>query len=288
MEYLINLGILFCIYGMLALSLNMVVGMTGLLSLGHAAFFGIGAYATAIVMTEVGINFFVSLLIGAVINIAIAYIVGRILSRFSGGYYAIVSAGLAIIVYSLLLNWKDLTNGPLGIFGIPKPSIFGFAIDSNAAFLGLAFIILAIIFALYRRIDKSSYGRGLKAIREDEELATVMGYPVERFKNIIFLLSAVVAGFAGGLFASYIAFIDPSTFQIHEGIFLFTIIIIGGLASSWGSIAGALILLSLPEILRFVGLPYETAAQLQQIIYGLALILIMVYRPRGLFGKYRM
>ena len=288
MEYLINLGILFCIYGMLALSLNMVVGMTGLLSLGHAAFFGIGAYATAIVMTEVGINFFVSLLIGAVINIAVAYIVGRILSRFSGGYYAIVSAGLAIIVYSLLLNWKDLTNGPLGIFGIPKPSIFGLAIDSNATFLGLAFVILVAIFVLYRWIDRSSYGRGLKAIRQDEELATVMGYPVERFKNIIFLLSAVVAGIAGGLFASYIAFIDPSTFQIHESIFLFTIIIIGGLASSVGSIVGALILLSLPEILRFVGLPYETAAQLQQIIYGLALILIMVYRPRGLFGKYRM
>ncbi len=265
MEYLINLGILFCIYGVLALSLNMVVGMTGLLSLGHAAFFGIGAYATAIVMTGFGINFFVSLLIGAVINIAVAYIVGRILSRFSGGYYAIVSAGLAIIVYSLLLNWKDLTNGPLGIFGIPKPSIFGFAIDSNAVFLGLAFVVLALIFVLYRYIDKSSYGRGLKAIREDEELATVMGYPVERFKNIIFLLSAVVAGVAGGLFASYIAFI-----------------------SSIGSIVGALILLSLPEILRFVGLPYETAAQLQQIIYGLALILIMVYRPRGLFGKYRM
>lgn len=288
MEYLINLGILFCIYGVLALSLNMVVGMTGLLSLAPAAFYGIGAYATAIVMTEFGVNFFVSLLIGAVINIGVAYIVGRILSRFNAGYYAIVSAGLGIIVYSLLLNWKDLTNGPLGIFGIPKPSIFGFAIDSNAAFLGLAFIILALIFALYRWIDRSSYGRGLKAIREDEELATVMGYPVERFKNIIFLLSAVIAGIAGALFASYIAFIDPSTFQIHESIFLFTIIIIGGLASSWGSIAGALILLSLPEILRFVGLPYETAAQLQQIIYGLALILIMVYRPRGLFGKYRM
>ena len=288
MEYLINLGILFCIYGVLALSLNMVVGLTGLLSLAPAAFYGIGAYATAIVMTEFGINFFVSLLIGAVINIGVAYIVGRILSRFNAGYYAIVSAGLGIIVYSLFLNWKDLTNGPLGIFGIPKPTLFGFAIDSNAAFLALAFIVLAIIFALYRWIDRSSYGRGLKAIREDEELATVMGYPVERFKNIIFLLSAVVAGIAGGLFASYIAFIDPSTFQIHESIFLFTIIIIGGLASSLGSIVGAFVLLSLPEVLRFVGLPYEVAAQLQQIIYGLALILIMVYRPRGLFGKYRM
>lgn len=288
MEYLINIGILFCIYSVLALSLNMVVGMTGLLSLGHAAFFGIGAYATAIMMTSFGINFFVSLLVGAIINIVVAYFVGRILSRFNAGYYAIVSAGLGIIVYSLLLNCKGLTNGPLGIFGIPKPSLFGIAIETNSAFLVLAFVVLVLIFALYRYIDKSSYGRALKAIREDEELATVMGYPVERFKNVIFLLSAVVAGIAGGMFASYIAFIDPSTFQMHESIFLFTIIIIGGLASSMGSIVGALILLSLPEILRFVGLPYEVAAQLQQIIYGLALILIMVYKPRGLFGKYRM
>lgn len=288
MEYLINLGILFCIYGVLALSLNMVVGMTGLLSLGHAAFFGIGAYATAIVMTESEINFFVSLLIGAVINIAVAYFVGKILSRFSGGYYSIVSSGLAIIVYSLLLNWKDLTNGPLGIFGIPKPSLFGMAIDSNSAFFVLSLIVLALIYALYVYIDRSSYGRALKAIREDEGLAVVMGYPAHRMKTVIFLLSAVIAGIAGALFASYIAFIDPSTFQVHESIFLFTIIIIGGLASGVGSIVGALILLSLPEVLRFVGLPYETAAQLQQIIYGLALILIMVYKPRGLFGKYRM
>ena len=288
MEYLINLGILFCIYGVLALGLNMVVGMTGLLSLGHAAFFGIGAYTTAIVMTEFGINFFVSLLIGAIINIGIAYLVGKILSRFRGGYYAIVSSGLAIIVYSLLLNWKDLTNGPLGIFGIPKPSLFGFAIDSNFAFFILALIVLALFFALYVYIDRSSYGRALKAIREDEQLAIVMGYPTHHMKTVIFLLSAVIAGIAGALFASYIAFIDPSTFQVHESIFIFTIIIIGGLASGVGSIVGALVLLSLPEVLRFIGLPYETAAQLQQIIYGLALILIMVYKPRGLFGKYRM
>ena len=288
MEYIINLGILFCIYGVLALSLNMVVGMTGLLSLAHAAFYGIGAYVTAITMTSFGFNFFASLLFGAVINIFVAIFVGQILSKFKSGYYAIVSAGLAIIVYSLLLNAKGITNGPLGIFGIPKPVLFGYAIESNFAFLMLSLVILAIIFALYWYIDKSSFGRGLKAIREDEELATVMGYSVGRMKNIIFSASAAIAGIAGALFASYIAFIDPSTFQVKESIFLFTIIIIGGLASGVGSIVGALILLSLPEVLRFVGLPYEIAAQLQQIIYGLALILMMVYRPRGFFGKYRM
>ncbi|MBO4746155.1 MAG: branched-chain amino acid ABC transporter permease [Alphaproteobacteria bacterium] len=288
MEYLINLGILFCIYGVLALSLNMVVGMTGLLSLAHAAFYGIGAYVTAVTMTSLGFNFFASILLGVVINVMVAIFVGQILSKFKSGYYAIVSAGLAIIAYSLFLNAKGITNGPLGIFGIPKPSIFGYAIESNSAFLILSLVILAIVFAIYRYVDKSSFGRGLKAIREDEELATVMGYSVWRMKSIIFSASAAIAGIAGGMFASYIAFIDPSTFQVKESIFLFTIIIIGGLASGVGSIVGALILLSLPEILRFVGLPYEIAAQLQQIIYGLALILMMVYRPRGFFGKYRM
>ena len=125
-------------------------------------------------------------------------------------------------------------------------------------------------------------------IRQDEQLASVLGYKTERMKNIIFTTSAVIAGIAGGLFASYIAFIDPSTFHVKESIFLFTIIVIGGLASSWGSILGALILLSLPEVLRFLGLPYETAAQFQQIIYGTTLVLMMILRPKGFLGKYRM
>jgi len=288
MEYLLNLGILFCIYGVLALSLNMVVGKAGLLSLAHAAFYGIGAYAAALGMTALGLNFSVSLALGAVINIIAAGIVGKILSRWKGDYYAIVSAGLSIIVFSILLNWRELTRGPLGIFGIPKPSIFGHAIETNAGFLILCLAVLIIIFALYEWVDRSSFGRALKAVREDEQLAGVLGYPAARMKNLIFILAAVIAGVAGGLFASYIAFIDPSTFQVKESIFLFTIIIIGGLASSKGAVLGALVLLSLPEALRFLGLPFGVAAQLQQIIYGAALVLMMVFKPKGFLGKYRM
>ncbi|GHT59452.1 branched-chain amino acid ABC transporter permease [Bacteroidia bacterium] len=266
----------------------MVVGMAGLLSLAQAAFYGIGAYATALGMTALGLNFFVSLILGAIINIAAAGLVGKILSRWKGDYYAIVSAGLSIIVFSILLNWKELTRGPLGIFGIPKPVVFGMPIESNAGFLILCLVVLALTFALYKWIDKSSFGRAAKCIREDEELAGVLGYNAPRIKSVLFNLSAMIAGIAGGLFASYIAFIDPSTFQVKEGIFLFTIIVIGGLASSWGSVLGALILLSLPEALRFIGLPYEVAAQLQQIIYGGALVAMMVFKPKGFFGKYRM
>ncbi len=288
MEYLINLAILFCIYGTLALSLNMVVGMAGLLSLAQAAFYGIGAYAAAIGMTELGLGFFSTLLLGMLANGILAFVVGKILSRFQGDYYAIVSAGLSVIVFSVLLNWKDLTNGPLGIFGIPKPEIGSFRLVSNFSYLVLCLAAVALSCGIYVLFDRSSFGRTLKALREDEQLTRLQGYNTKHFKSIVFVVSAMMSGIAGAMFASYISFIGPSTFQLKEGIFLFTIIIVGGLSSAKGSIAGALILISLPEVLRFIGLPYETAAQLQQIIYGALLVLMMILRPQGLFGKYRM
>ncbi len=288
MEYLINLAILFCIYGTLALSLNMVVGMAGLLSLAQAAFYGIGAYAAAIGMTELGLGYFSTLLLGMLANGILAFVVGKILSRFQGDYYAIVSAGLSVIVFSVLLNWKDLTNGPLGIFGIPKPEIGSFRLVSNFSYLVLCLAAVALSCGIYVLFDRSSFGRTLKALREDEQLTRLQGYNTKHFKSIVFVVSAMMSGIAGAMFASYISFIDPSTFQLKEGIFLFTIIIVGGLSSAKGSIVGALILISLPEVLRFIGLPYETAAQLQQIIYGALLVLMMILRPQGLFGKYRM
>ena len=288
MEYLINLSILFCIYGMLALSLNMVIGLSGLVSLAQAAFYGIGAYATAIGMTQLGLEFFSSILLGLAINIAIAFVVGKILSRFQYDYYAIVSAGLSVIVFAVLLNWKEVTNGALGIYGIGKPQIGSYAFYSNGAFLGLTFLVTLAVYVLYMWIDRSSFGRVLKALREDEKLTQMLGYKTKYYKSVIFVLSAALSGVAGAFFASYIAFIDPTTFQLKEGIFLFTIIVVGGLSSAKGSVVGALILISLPEVLRFIGLPYETAAQLQQIIYGAMLVLMMVFKPQGLFGKYRM
>ena len=288
MEYLINLAILFCIYGTLALSLNMVVGMAGLLSLAQAAFYGIGAYAAAIGMTELGLGFFSTLLLGMLANGILAFVVGKILSRFQGDYYAIVSAGLSVIVFSVLLNWKDLTNGPLGIFGIPKPEIGSFRLVSNFSYLVLCLAAVALSCGIYVLFDRSSFGRTLKALREDEQLTRLQGYNTKHFKSIVFVVSAMMSGIAGAMFASYISFIDPSTFQLKEGIFLFTIISVGCLSSAKGRIVGALILISLPEVLRFIGLPYETAAQLQQIIYGALLVLMMILRPQGLFGKYRM
>lgn len=287
MEYFINIGILLCIYAMLALSLNMVVGLSGLISLAHAAFYGIGAYAVAILMTAHGLSFWSAMLVGMFLNGITAFAVGKILAKFKGDYYAIVSAGLSVIVFSILLNFKALTKGPLGIYGIGKPAVFGFSFYSSGSFLALALVFVAMFYALFILIDRSSFGRTLKGLREDEELTVFLGYKTLQYKSFIFTLSAIMAGIAGSFFASYIAFIDPTSFQLAEGIFFFTMITVGGLSSAFGSIIGAALLLLLPEGLRFLGLPYETAAQCQQLIYGALLVLIMAFRPQGLFGKYR-
>ena len=287
MEYLINIGILFCIYSMLALSLNMAVGLSGLVSLAHAAFYGIGAYAVAILMTMYGFGFWSALLCGVLLNAVLSLTIGKILSGFKGDYYAIVSAGLSVIVFSVLLNFKSLTRGPLGIYGIGKPAIGHFYFYSSGSFFALSLIVTALFYVMFVLIDRSSFGRTLKALREDEALTVCMGYKTIRYKNIIFAVSAVTAGIAGSFFASYIAFIDPTSFQLAEGIFFFTMITVGGLSSAFGSIVGAAILLALPESLRFLGLPYETAAQLQQMIYGALLVLMMAFRPQGLFGKFK-
>jgi len=291
MDYLIHLATLFSIYAILGLSLNLVVGFTGLLSVTHAAFYGIGAYTTAILLTKFGMNFFTSLIIGMIITGVIAYLIGLVLSRFKGDYYALVSFGFNIIVFSVFLNWQALTRGPLGIPGIAKPSLLsaGWRIDfnTNILFLALAIVFLLLSWSLSSSITSSSFGRVLKAIREDEKAIQVFGYYTPGYKLTIFVMAAMMAAVAGSLFASYISFIDPSTFTLNESIFILAIIILGGMASHRGSIVGALFLILLPEILRFVGFPSDIAAQMRQVVYGLILVLLMLYRPQGLFGEFR-
>lgn len=288
MEYLTHLLILIAIYSILSVSLNLVVGYTGLLSVTHAAFYGLGAYATAIMMTQYGVGFFSSMAAGIIIAGGMAFLIGMTLSKFKGDYYALVSFGFNIIMFSIFLNWQQLTRGPLGIPGIGKPVLFGILFASNAAFLGLAIILCVCIYAISYFITNSSFGRALKAIREDEQAASVFGYRAPRFKLVIFMIGAMMASVAGSLFASYISFIDPSTFTLNESVFILAIIILGGLASLRGSFLGAACLILLPEALRFVGFPSEVAAQMRQVVYGLILIILMMYRPQGLIGEYKL
>ncbi len=288
MEYFIHLAILVSIYAMLGLSLNLIVGYAGLLSMTPAAFYGIGAYATAILMTSHGMNFFLSVLVGMVVSAAIALLVGFVLSKFDGDYFALGSFGFNIIIFSIFLNWQELTRGPLGIPGIGRPTAFGFEFSENLSFLVLSVLFAAAAYWAAQFIGNSSFGRVLKAIREDERAIQVFGYNTHYYKLAIFVIGAMMGAVAGSLFASYITFIDPSSFGLTESIFILAIIILGGLANNKGAILGAAFLILLPEALRFVGFPSDVAAQLRQVVYGLILVGLMLYRPQGLVGEYKL
>ncbi len=286
MDYSIHLLIIVSIYSSLAISLNLLVGFTGILSVTHAAFYGVGAYATAILMKTLGFSFLTSVGVGILVTLGLALFIGFVLSRVRGDYYALGSFGFNIIVYSVLLNWDFLTKGPLGIFGIPRPELFGYTFTSNMSFLGLTILVCLMIVATAFYITRSSFGRVLRAIRDDEEVMSSFGYISAHYKMLIFCIAAVMASVCGSLYATYVSFIDPSSFTLNESIFILTIIILGGLASIRGSIIGAVVLVLLPEVLRFVGIPNEIAAQMRVILYGVALVYLMYEHPSGMYGKY--
>jgi branched-chain amino acid transport system permease protein len=288
MEYLIHIAIIFCIYGILTLSLNLVVGYTGLLSAAQAAVYGIGAYSVAIITTKLGISFFPALLIGMFIAGVVSLCIGIAVSRFKDDFYVLATLGMTVIVGNLFLNLSDLTRGPLGIPGIQRPSIFGMVLSDNGMFLVFVIIILALTWVLVSYITDSSFGRVLKGIREDEGALQVFGYKTHLYKLAVFTFTGILAALAGGLYASYITFIDPYTFSVNEAILVIAMIILGGLASNRGALIGAAIIVILPEVLRFVGFPSDIAAHMRQLTYGLLLVILMIYKPSGIVGEYKL
>jgi branched-chain amino acid transport system permease protein len=286
MDYVLHLAIISTLYISLAVSLNLLVGYTGVLSICQAAFYGVGAYGTAILMKSHGFGFLEAAGVAMLITLLVALFIGFILSRVEGDYYALGSFGFAIIVYSLFLNLNSVTGGSLGIFGIPRPTVGSVVLTENSHFLIFSLLISIVIVGISFLITRSHFGRVLRAIRDDEAALAPFSYKTYRYKLIIFAISAVFASVVGSLYATYISFIDPSSFSLNESIYILTIVILGGLASLRGSIAGAIILTLLPEILRFVGLSSDVAAQVRVILYGAALMYLMYKRPSGLFGKY--
>ncbi len=272
------------IYIILAVSLNLALGYTGLLNLGHVAFFGIGAY-TSTLLVQNGTPFILAFILAGLFASVFGYLLVLATRNLKGDYLALATLGFAFVVYSVLLNWTSLTRGPLGIPGIPKPSILGLTIQSNEAFL-IFVTILAILFCLIMyAIIKSPFGRLLEATRDDELGLRVLGKDTFKLKYKAMMVSAFFAGLAGSLFAHYISYIDPNSFILTEIIFIFTIVIVGGIASFRGSIAATVILILIPEFLRFLALPSSVIGPARQIIYALILLGILLYRPRGLFGR---
>lgn len=286
MEYFLHIFVLGCVYAILALSLDLLAGQTGFLSIAHAAFYGIGAYTSALLVTNHGVPFLVGVVMGMVAATLISFVTSLPSLRLHDDYFVIATFGFQMILFSILNNWMALTRGPLGIPGIPQPVIFGWHIDSHWEFLVLSSGFAVVAYAVVWRLSNSPFGRVLHAIREDEVFAKALGKNTLRFKVTAFAVGAALAASAGSLYAHYITYIDPTSFTVMESILIISMVIIGGAGSTWGPLIGAVVLVTLPEALRFVGLPSSVAANLRQILYGALLVIMMMFRPRGLVGKY--
>ncbi len=287
MEYLLHILVITGIYVILTLSLNLVVGYTGLAALGHAAFSCVGAYASSLLALNYGLSPWIGLFVGACVAAILGVLVGIPSLRLKGDYLAIATFGFGVIVYSVVKNWVSVTRGPMGLPGIPGFSIFGMQISEVWAYLILVAVFVFLTYFVIRRVVKSPFGRILRGIREDEVAALAMGKDVNKHKIIVFVIGAFFAGIAGSLYAHYITFIDPSSFTVMESIAILLMVVFGGMGSLPGSFVGAAILVIFPELLRFLGMPSSVAAPLRQMIYGLLLIVLMLKRPQGILGKYR-
>jgi branched-chain amino acid transport system permease protein len=286
MDFLFHLLVLIGIYTVLAVSLDLLVSQTGILSIAHAAFYGLGAYTSALFAVRLGASFISGILAGMCVAGIVSFVVSLPSLRLHDDYFVIATFGFQMIVFSVFNNWTDFTQGPLGLAGIPKPSIFGWTVDSELGFIVLAMVTAALSYFVVRRIMISPFGRVLRAIREDEVFTQAMGKNTLLFKVAAFAVSAALAASAGSLYAHYITYIDPTSFTVMESILVISMVIIGGAGSRWGPLIGAVVLVALPEALRFIGLPSSVAANLRQIIYGALLVIMMMFRPRGLVGRY--
>lgn len=282
--YLTHILIIVVIYIILALSLNLALGFTGLINLGHVAFFGLGAYTSAL-LNMAGVPFILSMLGGGMVASFFGFLLTKITKKLKGDYLAMATLGFSFVLYSIFLNWTNLTHGPMGIPGIPKPKFFGLAIHDNFTFLIFVIIIACLIYLILKKITNSPYGKLLEGVRDDALGLSALGKNVAKLKSQSLMLSAFFAGIAGSLFAHYISYIDPSTFYLTDLIVIFTITIVGGLGSLKGSIWAGIIIIILPELLRFIDLPSSIIGTMRQMIYAVILIIILLLKPRGLFGR---
>lgn len=285
MPYLLHLAFLGLLYASLGMSLNLVSGYTGLLSMCHAAFFGLGAYTTALMTLRHGWHWSEALVLGALLVVGAALSMGSLSLRFRDDDFVIVTFSFQIIFYRVAQNWASLTGGPPGLPGVPSPELLGWSVRSPLSYTLLAGIFVAMTAAILSRLVASPYGRVLRAIREDEGLALSLGKPTHVYKRSVFVIGSLIAGLAGALYAPYLTYINPDSFTVQESIFMLSIVIIGGAGQLLGSIVGAFALVLLPEMLRFLGLPNDIGASLRQILYGGLLVACMLWRPEGLMGR---
>jgi branched-chain amino acid transport system permease protein len=276
-EYVLNTAVLAGIYVILAASLNITNGYTGLFSFGHAAFYGIGAYTAAILATRLGWGFALTLPAAGVVAALFGAALALITLRLSGIFLALVTIGFQEITFLVTLNWIALTRGPMGIPGVPPPALGGYELRGNTGYYYLILALDVLTLFVVARVVTSRVGRAFVAIREDELAAQASGLPTFRLKVLAFVIATFFAGLAGAFFAHHARFVSADSFRLDETFVILTMLIVGGLGSFLGPIVGAVALVILPEVSRVL-------AEYRGVVYGLVLIAVILFRPEGVAG----
>ncbi|MFC1812081.1 branched-chain amino acid ABC transporter permease [Thermodesulfobacteriota bacterium] len=266
------------IYCLITMGLSLLMGYAGQISIGHAAFYGIGAYMSAILTVHYGLNPWACMLGGMVVAAVVALLVGAPSLKLKGHYLAMATLAFGIIIYIIFNEEAEWTGGPDGMSGIPGLSIFGFGFDSVEKYYYLVWGIVFVVFIFTVNVIQSGTGRALRAIHSSEPAASAMGVDISRFKVIVFVYSAMLASLAGSLYAHYINFINPSTFDLFFSIKLLIMIALGGMHSIWGAVIGS----GLMTFLSYEWLHYF--GEFEVIVYGAILLLVTIFLPHGLVG----
>ena len=281
--YQTNIMISALLYVMLALGLNIVVGLAGQLVLGYVAFYAVGAYAYALLHQFLGWGFWLCLPVGGFLAVLFGLGLGFPVLRLRGDYLAIVTLGFGEIVRLTLLNWPSLTGGPAGISNIPRPGLFGLEMDINTSTIYIYYLVLAAValtIIVISRLKNSRVGLALQALREDEIACEAMGIDITRVKLSAFALGSCWAGFAGVIFAAKTTYINPSSFGFMESAMILSMVVLGGMGSIAGVVIAAMILILAPEYLR-------AFSEYRMLLFGAIMVVMMIFRPQGLISGER-
>jgi branched-chain amino acid transport system permease protein len=283
--YAINLAVLISINAILAVTLNFILGYAGIFSLAHALFFGVGAYTATFVTMKFGAGFISATAAGMALSALISLALALPALRVRGEYFVAASLGLQMLAITVFTEWKSVTGGIGGLTNIPPARIAGFDIVQPEYFLALALTCLVLVILIVRALVRSSFGRSLKAIRDDETAAATFGKNVAVIKTVAVVVSSALAAVAGSLYAFYVSFINIESFGLETSIQVMAMVIIGGTATLIGPVIGSVLILLLPAALSYLpSLPTTEIGSIQQIAYGMAMVLLMIYRPGGLWG----
>jgi branched-chain amino acid transport system permease protein len=278
-QYVFHVLTMAGIYAILAISLNLLIGSTGLFSLGHAAFYGIGAYVSALLTLKGHVPFVAAFLLSGIITALIGGLIAFPALRLKGIFLAIGTLGFNEIIRLLAINLGTLTGGPAGLPGITPPDIFGMTISQPGEYYIFIVILVGITYAIFQRLLASRPGRALLAIRDDEIAAKAMGINITSYKVSAFVLSTFFAGLAGSFFAHYLTYISPDNFGLNESFAMLAMIALGGIGNFTGSVTGALLLVAIPEAFRFL-------QEYRELIYGITIVITVLALPEGVVGWY--